>query len=315
MSQYLRMLLNLYQKCGFSASASASPFPPLGSPKHEGSRSSVFNRSPAANRRSFSSSSREENTDTDNTQRTRTRRKELDFSKLSQLIPDESATGTQSLWYVVTTAALLAFHHEPGVGELWAYISRLAQTEEQQITIARRIRESCLKASVLVGFPRGINGLLSLHSSLSTNSTHLLPTLTADTSLRAPLSSEHKHARGKEFFAKIYTRHTDRVLASMGASSGGDLDYYAVASIYGELMAETSIVGGAETGVLEFVCCLADGVAPQAKGHFFGCKNLGASGAQIRGTVSLVREVAAQLGLDDPAGGEEFKFLEKAAEW
>lgn len=52
----------------------------------------------------------------------------------------------------------------------------------------------------------------------------------------------------------------------MGASSGGDLDYYAVASIYGELMAETSIVGGAETGVLEFVCCLADGVAPQAKG-------------------------------------------------
>lgn len=155
MSQYLRMLLNLYQKCGFSsASASASPSPPLGSPKHEGSRSSISNRSPAAIRRLFSSSSREESTDTVNTQRTRTRRKELDFSKLSQLIPDESAMGTQSLWYVVTTAALLAFHHEPGVGELWAYISCLAQTEEQQIAIARRIRESCLKASVLVGFPR-----------------------------------------------------------------------------------------------------------------------------------------------------------------
>lgn len=116
---------------------------------------------------------------------------------------------------------------------------------------------------------KGINGLLALHSSLASHSPHLLPTLTADTSLRAPLAPETKHARGKEFFARIYARHTDRVLASMAASSGGDLDHFAVASIYGELMAETSIVGDAETGLLEFVCCLADGVAPQAKGYVF----------------------------------------------
>lgn len=52
----------------------------------------------------------------------------------------------------------------------------------------------------------------------------------------------------------------------MGSSSGGDLDYYAVASVYGELMAETSILEAAETGILEFVCCLVGDVAPQAKG-------------------------------------------------
>lgn len=58
----------------------------------------------------------------------------------------------------------------------------------------------------------------------------------------------------------------NRVLASMGSSSGGDLDYYAISSVYGELMAETSILGATETGILEFVCCLVCDVAPQAKG-------------------------------------------------
>lgn len=49
--------------------------------------------------------------------------------------------------------------------------------------------------------------------------------------------------------------------------------------------------------------------------HFFGSRNLGASGAQVRGTVSLVRELARQLGRDDPAGGDEFAFLDKAEGW
>jgi len=40
----------------------------------------------------------------------------------------------------------------------------------------------------------------------------------------------------------------------------------AATSIYGELMAETKIVSAKETVLLEFVCCLVDDVAPQAKG-------------------------------------------------
>lgn len=52
----------------------------------------------------------------------------------------------------------------------------------------------------------------------------------------------------------------------MGNSSGGDLSYFALSSVYGELMAEMRILDSMETVMLEFVCCLADEVAPQAKG-------------------------------------------------
>jgi hypothetical protein len=88
----------------------------------------------------------------------------------------------------------------------------------------------------------------------------------ADQSLRAPISYETKFQRGKHFFTQIYAGHSDRILQSMGSSSGGDLSYFALASVYGELMAEMSILNPMETVILEFVCCLADDVAPQAKG-------------------------------------------------
>lgn len=52
----------------------------------------------------------------------------------------------------------------------------------------------------------------------------------------------------------------------MGKSSGGDLSDFAIRSVYGELMGEMRILDPMETVMLEFVCCLADDVAPQAKG-------------------------------------------------
>jgi hypothetical protein len=82
--------------------------------------------------------------------------KGLDFSQLSSLIGTDRGPGNESsLWYVITAAGLLAFHRAPAVGELWKYISVLHDLDPaQEATVARRIREACLKSSVLVGFPR-----------------------------------------------------------------------------------------------------------------------------------------------------------------
>ncbi|EFR04532.1 hypothetical protein MGYG_07537 [Nannizzia gypsea CBS 118893] len=241
---------------------------------------------------------------------------DIDFSALSKLLPHDGPEG-EAVWYVVVAAALMAFHREAAVGALWEHIvsTRPTSTEEERALIARRIRESCLKASVLVGFPRGINALSSLHGSLAshTPSTHRL--LSADSSLRSPVDGKTKLERGTAFFTRLYAGHTNKILDNMSRSSGGDLSYYALASVYGELMAETRVVNAMETVLMEFVCCLADDVAPQAKGHFFGSRNMGASGARIKGAVSIVQDLARQAGLDVPGTGEEYAFLAKADSW
>lgn len=79
----------------------------------------------------------------------------INFSALSKLLPHDGPEG-EAVWYIVVAAALMAFHQESAVGALWEHIvsTRGSSTEEEKALIARRIRESCLKASVLVGFPR-----------------------------------------------------------------------------------------------------------------------------------------------------------------
>lgn len=217
----------------------------------------------------------------------------VDFSALrNQFLPLLSPAPPEStaVWYILTTAVLLSFHKEKLIGDLWTYLAAHTadgEDEEQLLAIARRIREACLKASTLVGFPRvgvlflpplpplpnhsyvvhqAINALFALKSAISASHPALSSTWSADTSLRSPLSATDKYTRGMSFFRQIYQQHTSRVLAAMDATSGGDLTHFAINCIYGELLSEASIIGGLETGLLEFVCCLADGCGPQAKG-------------------------------------------------
>ncbi|EGE08794.1 hypothetical protein TEQG_07751 [Trichophyton equinum CBS 127.97] len=165
----------------------------------------------------------------------------INFSALSKLLPHDGPEG-EAVWYIVVAAALMAFHQESAVGALWEHIvsTRRSSTEEEKALIARRIRESCLKASVLVGFPRGINALSSLHESLArhTPSTHRL--LSEDSSLRSPVDGETKLERGTAFFTRLYAGHTSKILDNMSRSSGGDLSYYALASVYGNSCRDSS---------------------------------------------------------------------------
>lgn len=177
MLQYLQMMLSLYKKYAgwlfammlseperqqrlYATSTSPSTVVPLLSGQHENDGLSEHSLSRKRRRQShsFSStssggSSLNENKSSDDN-RGEKRQRQLDFTELSKIIPHQIPNGASSLWYIVVTAACLGFHHEPGVGELWHYISSLGGERSQQLAVARRIREACLKASVLVGFPR-----------------------------------------------------------------------------------------------------------------------------------------------------------------
>jgi len=99
----------------------------------------------------------------------------------------------------------------------------------------------------------------------------------------------------------------------MSTCSAGDLTHFAINSIYGELLAESSVIGDMQTGLLEFVCCLADGCAPQAKGHFFGAGNLGASPEVLGGAVRIAEVVGRSCGVETGWEGAdgEWAFLKR----
>ncbi|KAF2139063.1 uncharacterized protein K452DRAFT_233001 [Aplosporella prunicola CBS 121167] len=236
------------------------------------------------------------------------------LSELVGLFPEDTRGPAYNLAYVYAGVALLAFAQEKKTSYLWQEIANAHATDESaQATVARRLREGLLKASPLVGFPRSINGLSALLESTRRTSPTLAASLEQDASLRSPVPKAERQQRGKAFFSRIYAQHTDRVLHAMNASSGGDLGEFAITCIYGDLMAEESILDAKETGLLEFVACFACQAERQAKGHMYGARNLGASGKEITGTVDLVIRVAKALGVDFDIAGME--FVEKAKGW
>lgn len=99
----------------------------------------------------------------------------------------------------------------------------------------------------------------------------------------------------------------------MAKSSGGDLDQFAMLSIYGELMAEERILDAKETGLMEFIVCYVSSAAPQAKGHMYGSRNLGNDKKEILKAVKLSGELARALGVGIDT--ESMGFVKKVDGW
>lgn len=220
--------------------------------------------------------------------------------------------------FIYLGVLLESLGQEPLITGLWAYISKVFPYEDDQLYVARRLREGFLKGCALVGFPRGINSLAALKTAMQKLSPAVLEQLNAEKSVRqSKLSSRQESAsRGKNFFTKVYKQHTDVILESMSESSNGDLSRFVVESVYGDLLSEMSILDERETGLLEFLCCYATGAAPQAKGHMYGCMNLGAKRADIVGVIRMTHAIAqvVDLEIDRDEDEEEWEFLKKIQE-
>ena len=158
-----------------------------------------------------------------------------------------------------------------------------------------------------------INTLAALRSAVNDNSPSVGKKLEADKSLRADHTAPELEKRGEQFFHKVYSKVADRVVQNMALSSGGDLDKFAMLSIYGELMAEDRILNAKETGLLEFIVCYVSSAAPQAKGHMYGSRNLGNGKTEIQKGIKLAQDLAAALGV--VVDTESMDFVKKVEGW
>ncbi|KAI5293217.1 hypothetical protein KEM55_007234 [Ascosphaera atra] len=81
----------------------------------------------------------------------------LDFEHLSNFTAEPKKKEDSETWYLTVLAAVLVYHKEDAVGDLWAYLLKLQTQDdgERQLgIIAKRLRDACLKCAVFAGFPR-----------------------------------------------------------------------------------------------------------------------------------------------------------------
>ncbi|KAF8437766.1 hypothetical protein BGX38DRAFT_1273890 [Terfezia claveryi] len=227
---------------------------------------------------------------------------------------------------------------------------KLSPEMEQEVfrleQVAMRLREGLMKMSVLFGYPRAINALSSLYKSQQqlsgasnprtilystvfsrlSGAPHLRPYLCPSRTDKDEIPVNN-YSRGLALLTKVYSpKHVPNLLHNMSISSAGDLSNFAVSRIYGDLLSDASILNERETGLACFVTCLALalgagpkelGLAGQIKGHMYGARNLGASGAEVRGATDLALRVWENVtgGSFQDVPNFVKLVLEKAKDW
>lgn len=237
-------------------------------------------------------------------------------------------------WYCYAALVFQVNDQMELVGETWRAVLARTQDQEELLRAARQMRESLLKASVLVGFPKvhmpllaflqaqtnpsqGINAMTTLRKHIQASAPEVSNRLDKDPSLRKSIQRPEKDARGKEFFSHIYAQHTERVLDHLSIVSGGDLAEFAINAVYGDLMAETTRLSAQWTALIEFLACyaVAGSSVVQAKSHMFGSHNLGNGKAELKAAIEICGAIEKDLGVRVDRSGESWAWLAKMDGW
>lgn len=187
-------------------------------------------------------------------------------------------------WYYIAAVALSVCNQPNDVPLIFEYMMDQPEIKtgpkDNQLLVARQIRESLLKGAALGGLPKTINSLTQLKN--------VTPVDLRDTELqRDPQVSAPGASVGAEFFDQVYGKISKRVMGQM-ATAYPDLAYYALDHVYAPLLSYTGVLSPKDTSLVVIACLVPQDVNPQLKGHLKGAINNGATVDEV----SSVREMS-----------------------
>ncbi|KAI4161417.1 MAG: hypothetical protein L6R39_000089 [Caloplaca ligustica] len=190
-------------------------------------------------------------------------------------------------WYLVAGVTLSSLNRPNDIAHVFEYaIEKDGGSAASQLAIARRLRESLIKAAPIGGLPKSINALFALKrvtpQSLLDQPLEYSPTKRSLELYDVPTSRILQ--RGQTFFDQIYGAVSKRVMGQMDRSGTEDLGITA-RLMYGYVLSNTNLLNPAESSFV-----LIAGLIPE-DGHLKGALNNGASVAEVR----AVREVVVRL--------------------
>lgn len=102
--------------------------------------------------------------------------------------------------------------------------------------------------------------------------------------------------RGKELFATIYDRHTDRVIQNM-SNSHPDLAQTALFHLYSSVLGETAVLDAKDTSLITCAALMIQDIPLQLKGHSHGALHNGATKQELSRIQAIVSVLADYYNL------------------
>ncbi|CAD6592504.1 MAG: hypothetical protein ASARMPREDX12_006159 [Alectoria sarmentosa] len=208
-------------------------------------------------------------------------------------------------WYFLTGATLSVLnmpHEIPTVFkhaiEKGAGSCDTKPGHEEQLEIARKMREALVKAAPIGGLPKAINALFLLKSatppSLLDEPLGYSPTARPSDLYDVPQSTVLH--RGQSFFDKVYGKVSKRVMSQMDRSGTEDLGITA-RLMYGYILSNTNVLSARETSFVLVAGLIPQDVPAQLKGHIKGCLNHGASVEEVKAVREVVIKICEASGM------------------
>ena len=211
-------------------------------------------------------------------------------------------TGT---WYLLASTALSTLNRPDQIPHVFQHAIENGSgpkdtkpSHDEQLTIARRTRESLAKSSAIIGLPKTINALFALKGvtpqQLQDAPLGKNPSGRAVDLYTTPPSVIMQ--RGLRFFEQVYGKVTNRVMGQMDRSGTEDLGLLARLE-YGYVLSPSLILTPAETSFVVLASLIPQDVNPQLKGHLIGALNNGASEDEVKAVRDLVVKVCEATGM------------------
>ncbi|KAF2089241.1 hypothetical protein K490DRAFT_72056 [Saccharata proteae CBS 121410] len=220
----------------------------------------------------------------------------------------------QHTWYFVAGVTLSALNRPDEVPRILTHALEHdappsnAQSSDEQLRIARRMREGLVKSAAVIGLPKTINSLLALKTATPE---HLLDEPMSYSPSARPVDvydtppSAILH-RGQTFFDRVYGKVSKRVMGQMDRSGTEDLGIVA-RLMYGYLLSNERVLDARDSSFVLVAALVPQDVNPQLKGHLKGALGNGAKVEEVMAVREIVIKICEatgmkQLGPDSPGG-------------
>lgn len=208
-------------------------------------------------------------------------------------------------WYFIAGVTLSVLNRSDEIASVFKYAldngagpTDTKPDHDEQLQIARKMREAIIKAAPIGGLPKAINALFALKGvtppALLDEPMGYSPTSRPVDVYDIP-SSTILH-RGQTFFDKIYGKVSKRVMGQMDRSGTEDLGITA-RLMYGYILSNTKVLTAAESSYVLVAGLIPQDVNPQLKGHLKGALNNGATVEEVKAVREIVIRICEASGM------------------
>lgn len=195
-------------------------------------------------------------------------------------------------WYLVALSALTSTPEAHLADQLYLYLTNQPEyaSHDSRQELIRRIRETLLKATALLGIPKPAEALIAIGRVERDSDTDL------SFSREGWQRDQDNHLRGMTWLKQVYAHNTTALLDLF--QNHRDFGFWVCDMAYGLLLSDRQVLDDVDTELIALPAVMGQNMPRQTYWHIRGTRRLGIPKEDVQMVCDCVHEVARFCGIE-----------------